>query len=53
MTPTEEGIKTDVPIRSVRLPGSLPLIMETTKTFPSKQMKERGKILGMETGREQ
>jgi hypothetical protein len=53
MTSTEEGIKTDDPTRSVRLSVSLPSIIETPKTVPSKQMKERGKIVGAEIGTEQ
>jgi hypothetical protein len=53
MTPTEEGIKTDVPMRSVRLPVSLPSIIETAKTLPPKQNRESGRFTGTETGTEQ
>jgi hypothetical protein len=53
MTPTEEGIKTDVPTRYVRLPGSFPSIIETIKTLPPEQIRERGRIAGTEIGTEQ
>jgi hypothetical protein len=53
MTLTEEGIKTDAPTRSFRLSASLPSIIETSKTLPSKQMKDRGKTGGAEIGTEQ